>query len=298
MIIPSELFSGKKHGLLILLFCLFGFQAAPVLLADNDSPIIFEDGFESGDLEKWDADSVVNDPTRLKLTNDPEEVYKGEYAVEITAVTGTQTGAKLNKWFMPGYDQVYARWYCKFESDFNQGNHMHFVHLLANRQANKWSAFGKAGIKPSGDDFFTTGLEPWRNWGRNSPPGEMMFYSYHMDMPIDSQTNLYYGEMFRPEEKFIPQRGRWYCMEMMVKANTPGEADGQQAFWIDGDLKGQFTNIRWRSSESLKINDFWLLLYIHDSPKLNRVWFDEVVVSREYIGPIKNQSNADHKKYR
>lgn len=37
---------------------------------------------------------------------------------------------------------------------------------------------GKAGIKPKGDDFYTTCIEPYRDWGRNPAPGEMTFYSY------------------------------------------------------------------------------------------------------------------------
>jgi hypothetical protein len=84
-----------------------------------------------------------------------------------------------------------VRWYCRFAEDFGQGNHMHFSHLLANRADNRYSAFGQAGKKPAGDDFFTTGLEPWRDWGQRSAPGEMM----------------------RSEIPFVPVRGRRYCME-------------------------------------------------------------------------------------
>ncbi|RJP19973.1 MAG: hypothetical protein C4527_26005 [Candidatus Omnitrophota bacterium] len=281
------------HPFLIALIVVIGMAAIPAASVEGRNEIIFSENFESGALDQWDADSVLDDPTRLRLTNAPEYVFRGNYAVEITAQIGKEKGAKLNKWFLPGYDRVYARWYCKFAEDFDQGNHMHFVHLLANRQDNRWSAFGKAGKKPNGDDFYTIGLEPWRDWGRNAPPGEWMFYSYHMDMPLDPKMNAYYGEMYRPDEKHIPQRGRWYCMEMMVKANTPGEADGEQAFWIDGELIGRFTGIRWRTDAALKINDFWLLLYVHDSPKINRVWFDEIVISQNYIGPLENESGTN-----
>jgi len=187
---------------------------------------------------------------------------------------------------MPGHDKVHARWYCKFAEDFDQGNHMHFVHMLANRADNKWSAFGKAGIKPNGDDFFTTGLEPDRNWGKNPPPGEMFFYSYFPDMKIDPKMNKYWGNAFRPEKKFLIERGRWYCMEMMVKANSEGKKDGEQAFWIDGRLIGHFKDMSWRTTDKLRINCFWLLLYVHDSKKVNKVYFDDVVISTDYIGPV------------
>jgi len=95
----------------------------------------------------------------------------------------------------------------------------------------------------------------------------------------------YYGNMFRPEPKFVLQRGHWYCMEMMLKANTPGRADGEQAFWVNGKLIGHFKGIRWRTTDALKINCFQPMLYIHDNKKVNRVYYDDIVVSRDYIGP-------------
>lgn len=262
----------------------------------SDRSILFSDDFESGNLNAWDADSVTNDSSRLRIVSDPEHVFHGKYAVEMIAKEGEGTGAKLNKWFMPGVDQVYARWYCKFADDFDQGNHMHFVHLLANRSDNKWSAFGKAGIKPSGDDFFTIGVEPWRNWKQNPPPGEITFYSYHMDMPIDPKMNKYWGEQFRAEPKFLIERGRWYCMEVMVKANDPGQANGEQALWIDGLPVIHVSSIRWRNTEDLKINAFWLSLYVHNSPQVNRVWFDEAVIGVQPIGPIQEPSSIAPKK--
>jgi hypothetical protein len=80
-------------------------------------------------------------------------------------------------------------------------------------------------------------------------------------------------------------------MEMMVQANTPGKADGRQAFWVDGRKVGDFEGIAWRSTADLKVNAFWLLSYITEhsakTNKVNRVWFDDVVVATEYIGPIR-----------
>jgi hypothetical protein len=268
---------------LLVVLCIFATGDAMA-----EGKIIFADSFDAFSLAAWDEDSVVDDEHRLRLS--AEAAYRGEYGVEVIARPGSGAGAKLNKWFMPGYDQVYARWYCRFDENFDQGNHMHFAHLLANRADNKWSAFGQAGRRPSGADFFTTGLEPWRDWGNNPAPGEMMLYAYHMDMPIDPKMNQYWGEMMRPEQPFVLERGRWYCMEMMLKANTPGEKDGEQAFWIDGREVAHFGGLRWREDANLKINDFWLMLYVHQSERINRVFFDEVVISTDYIGPLAGET--------
>ena len=258
--------------------------------ARDDPSVFFFDDFEDEDFSNWD-DGSWDQSSRLRIATEANKVFAGNRSLELTAQIGEQTGGNLKKWFMPGYEQVYARWYCKFADDFDQGNHMHFVHFVANRPDNKWSGFGKAGTRPDGTDFFTTGLEPWPDWGRVSPPGYWNFYSYFPDMK-KSRDGHYWGNSFVGDEKIQIKRGRWYCVEMMVKANTPGENDGEQAFWIDGKLGGRFTDIRWRDVKNLKVTCFWLLLYVHASKRVNRVWFDNVAVSTRPIGPIPGRSEV------
>ena len=255
---------------------------------NESKDILFADDFESGKADKWDLDeSSVNNREQFQFVSDKENVAHGKRAVQFTVKPGGAQGVKLNKWLMPGYDQVFMRFYCKFDKNFDQGNHMHFVHLLANRLDNKWSAFGKAGIKPTGADFYTTGLEPWRNWGKHRAPGTWGFYAYHMDMPIDPKMNKYWGELMHPNKPVVLERDKWFCMEVMVKANTPGKKDGEQAYWIDGKKMAHFKTIRWRTDPELKWNAFWLSLYIHHPTKMCRVWFDDLVISRKYVGPLK-----------
>jgi hypothetical protein len=49
-----------------------------------------------------------------------------------------------------------------------------------------------------------------------------------------------------------------------------------------------FEGFRWRSDEKLNLNFLWVLLYITDSPEghVSKVWFDDIVVARNYIGPL------------
>lgn len=258
---------------------------------EKDDAVIFVENFESGDLGKWD-DNDPNAPPEVRLVTKKELVHSGRGAVQLEARVGEGAGGDLTKLFMPGYDRVYARYYTRFAPDFDQGNLMHFVHLAGLKD--RWQ-LGRSGKKPDGTDFFSTGLEPWRNWGRNPAPGAMGFYSYFVDMKPDP-SGPYYGNPFRPDSPpVLIQRGRWYCMEMMVKANTPGRADGEQAFWVDGQLKGHYTGIRWRTTDKLKINCLWVLLYIHKNKQVNRVCFDDVVVATEYIGPQVPAGSAEGK---
>lgn len=252
---------------------------------EKDKRVIFAENFESGDLSRWD-DTDGNKPPKVRLVTEPEMVRSGCRAVQLEAQPGKGAEADLVKLFMPGYDAVYARWYCRFASDFDQGNLMHFAHLAGLRD--RWQ-LGRSGEKPDGTDFFCTGLEPWRNGGRNPAPGAMRLCSYFVDMKR-SRSGPYWPNPFRPNDPpVLIERGRWYCMEVMIKANTPGRADGEQAFWIDGQLRGHYTAIRWRTTQNLKINCLWLLLYIHNNKKVNRVWFDDVVVAKSYIGPIQER---------
>ena len=94
----------------------------------------------------------------------------------------------------------------------------------------------------------------------------------------------YYANVFKPETKVLIERGKWYCMEMMLKANDAGLNNGEQAFWINGELIGHFKNMVWRFTNDLKINSFQLGLYIHDNEKTNRIWYDDIIVSTGYIG--------------
>jgi hypothetical protein len=74
----------------------------------------------------------------------------------------------------------------------------------------------------------------------------------------------------------------------MLRENTPGKADGEQAFWIDGKLRGHWKGLSWRKSPTLRANALTLEAYVTDrwtKNRVNAVFFDNVVIAREYVGP-------------
>jgi hypothetical protein len=263
---------------------------------EKDPAVLFADNFESGDMKKWDQ-------KRGRVVMIEEKANSGRWCVEMPMERGKNEGGDAIKWFMPGAHAVYARFYVKFSPDY-QYNH-HFVWLGANQRTNKWSAFGKAGLKPNGT-YYSTGMEPWFAWGKNPPPGEVNLYTYYLDMEPDRKMNKYWGNGFFPpgpgkgvaasDRRVIPKLNEWQCWEFMIQANTaPDKADGKQAMWLDGQLIGEFTGIRWRDDLDLKVNCLWLEHYGYDEGDPTKqywkdrqsVWFDDVVVARQYIGPIK-----------
>jgi hypothetical protein len=270
---------------------------------ETDEAVIFADDFEWGDFRKWDEDQSKADKTRAAVTNDARLAFYGKHACRMTATRGRNNGAGLIKWLGDGHDEMYARFYVRFAED--AGYTHHFVHL--NGSPERWGSFGKAGLRPKGDDFFTTGIEPWFDWGRNPPPGKWMFYTYWPEMK-GSRDGKYWGNGFYPRGGVI-RRGKWICMEIRVKMNTPGRDDGEQSVWQDGKLIGHFTGINWRTSEKLKANVFWLMSYVTDrafkhteqhsgrhkvkaNTQTHTVWFDQVVVATAYIGPLRDPTDG------
>jgi len=260
--------------------------------------VFFTADFEREDWHKPFFDRYGFREGRLKRVTDRALVHQGRGSLECRLARRRGSVASACYWFPPGYDKVHLRWYCTFAPDFDQGHLMHFTGLAAVAGNNRYAGMGKAGVRPTGYDRFTTGFEPWRNWGRHTAPGVMNFYSYFPNMKPDPKMNKYWGNTFRPAKTFIPTRGQWHCLEIMLKANDPGESNGEQAAWIDGRLYAHFTGILWRRSAEVKIKRLYLGVYIHNSPKENVVRFDDVALSTGYIGAINGRSRAGEKTFR
>ena len=78
----------------------------------------------------------------------------------------------------------------------------------------------------------------------------------------------------------------------MLKHNSPGQTNGEQAFWIDGKLRGHWKGFSWRTSPTLWANALTLETYVTDrwtKQKVNIVNFDNVVIAKKYIGPSGTQ---------
>jgi len=244
---------------------------------EGDPAVIFHDGFESGGTSKWNRGYAQKKFSRI--TREVENVNSGACALEWEVAAGRDTGGNLGYRFKKGYDAMYMRWYQKFAADFDQDKLTHTGAGIAGC-APGVGVPGGAGKKPNGRDKFCTALDPWRDWGKNPSPGELMLYTYHPDQGGRWGANL------RPKNKTIPKLGRWYCYEIMAEGNTPGQKNGRVAIWADGRLLEEFGNLRLRDVESLKCNKIWLVVYLHNSKQTNKAWFDDVVVATKYIGPM------------
>jgi hypothetical protein len=232
---------------------------------EKDPAVLFHEDFEGGGIQKWEE---PKGPVAVTSTSP----HGGEKCVEMPMHRGKDTGAHLLKWFLPGADRVYARFYVRFSENYQYTHH--FVTLLASPPNDRWRPFGKAGLKPDGS-YFGSGMEPWFAWGKNPSPGEVNLYSYYPDMEVDPRMNKYWGNEFFPPgpgkgeaagpKRVIPRLGKWQCWEFMVQANSaPDKADGKQAMWLDGKKIAEFTGLRWRTRNDVKVNCLWLQHYGYD----------------------------------
>ena len=129
---------------------------------------IFYDGFESGNLALW-QDGV--NPTKHQVITDASTARVGSRYLQIT-YPANDDGGWLTRFFMPGYDSLYVRYYVRFTPTWTGSTKL--LLLRGSRTDNQWSSFGVAGQCPSGTDFFATNIvtDPSGN------PGPALFYSY------------------------------------------------------------------------------------------------------------------------
>lgn len=296
----------------ILMLCRVGFAGDPVAIPIQKSSlprgrglafksggmqslrknkaVLFVEDFESGKPgEKWDE---VRNPNgnvlSLKEWKEGETVV-GTRSLMVTAHLKKDTGGGMTKWFDPS-DDVFVRFNTRFDSESDYIHH--FVTLRANRGLNggdRWSGFGGAGSLPDGKRRFSIALEPWGNWRRWPAPGRWNFYSYWHEMK-SSPDGKYWGNSFRPEKQQDIKKDEWICCEFMLRHNTPGRPDGEQAFWINGELRGHWKGFNWRTDKVLKANALTLESYVTDrwtKNPTNIVYFDNLVIASQYIGPEK-----------
>jgi hypothetical protein len=257
-----------------------------VLAGPAQADLVFEDGFESGDLSAWDNAAAG----RYAVTSDPDHVLTGDYALEGTIPAGDGWG-ELNKWFLPGYDEIWVRFSVMFEDGFqnlrSDGNGMHFFSVHGNRVDNQWSAHGQAGNVPDGTDFFATTVDPEHRYGDDTPL-PLGFYTYYPDM------TCCYGNLFLQDDPKLPlTTGVWHEIMVHVDAGTPGQADGLQQLWIDGRLVVDAQGIRWRDTDELTLNEIAVVDYMPGSPRTQHIWFDDFVVATEALAVGEPGSFAD-----
>jgi len=259
--------------------------------------VIFHDDFETGKVgDKW---SNYYQRHLTTYTTDPANVHAGQRALEFTVPKQqTELSNGVDK-ELKGYDVVFMRYYSKFDKSFDQIGSSHNGGLLIAQTPDL--NYSTPGLVANGRNKFQASFENWRGQTSDKSPGLMNVYVYHPAQrsqwgdhffpngEVSPNTSLPgdFGPDFTPRPQFIPELDRWYCFELMLRANTPGQRDGRIGCWVDGKLLADFPNLRFRDVDTLKIMRASLDLHIRENPvRENRKWYDDVVIATSYVGPM------------
>ena len=229
----------------------------------SDPNVILADDFESYTspsqlTSKWnDASQQQN----LRIATEPGNYYAGAKALEMTLpISSAEVLNNLSKNISPEQDVLFIRAYAKFDPGFSVTGSGHNGLRISGHYP------GGSGVPapPDGTGFFSFALQ--HNIQGAGRPGELQpgynhvyaywphqrtgdgdhWYSDGWVIPFGAgdwlQNPAQYPD-FSPIPNWQPERGKWYCYEFMVKANTVGKNDGEVAFWIDGRLAGKLTDL-------------------------------------------------------
>lgn len=297
---------------------------------EKDPSVVFVENFEQPTFDavakRWES---VSHPELMSIVDDKPTSSGGKRSLLVRHVGGESVGGHLYRRLKPGYDRLFFRFYVKFSEDCFPIHH--FFHLGGYNPPTEWPQ-GGAGVRPAGGERFSVGLEPFGKlwtWDfyaywmemRGSPPrGQTWGNVFVRDPKPKAPRNVWTcveamvrmndvgdsnGEMaLWLDGKRIEHLGKGFPKGKWVYDRfIPGEGGdcvrwndlkkGPEYFSVPKEGK-PFEGFRWRSDEKLKLNFLWVLVYITDAPKghVSSVWFDDVVVAKEFIGPLVSLSGT------
>lgn len=288
---------------------------------EKDPDVVFAETFEGTLPEILARFEDVSGKETFSLAPDVPGSAGGTQSLLMTHVGGGESRNHLYRRIAPGLEQMFARFYVKFDKDCAPVHHFG-THVGGNNPSSKWPMMD-AGNAPAGDKSFNVSIEPFgKSWTWD-------YYTYWCEMRGSPPKGKRWGNVFVRDPKLEVVRGEWVCVELMVKMNDPEDTNGELALWIDGkrvshlgkgfpvgtwtfdkftpgkkgpgvtwdhelgDRRatrggGPFEGFRWRTVKELNANYVWLSLYMTHKQKghISKVHFDNVVVASKYIGPI------------
>lgn len=205
---------------------------------EADPAVLFHDDFEAG-WGRWKSPS--EDTQYLHLEQDASIAHAGTGFLRSTVtkqdLDAQQYISSKTRADLPArVDTMFWRFHARFKGI--APNPHHWIRTAAGTEA--YDSSGLANTVPPGDGGF------WFDFDANNAD-VFNFYVYWYKMRSgrcndgtavpgcegDQGTTYYYGNVFRPPEQTPFVRDAWFCVEIMGKANTVGQSDGELAFWVD-----------------------------------------------------------------
>ena len=275
----------------------------------SNGAVIFADGFENYNVpnDLWNTYFNVFQLNEIRIAGEAARVYSGNKALEFTMPRGTtelSNGVQMK--VNPQRDVLFLRYYSKFDTSFDISGSCHNGGGISAHYFNGYNS--TPGIRADGYNKYLIEFECWRGDIQTANPGQYNVYIYHPlqrdnygdhffpngEVMPNTSLAFNFGPDFVSRPNVIPQPGRWYCHEVMLKANTVGLKDGRIACWLDGALIADFQNLELRKVDSLKIDRFNVSFHSKSNPvRETRKWYDNIVAATSYIGPMAGGSSVN-----
>lgn len=254
----------------------------------QDPVVIFAEDFEASSLteigKRWDT---VKNADVMSLSDDIPSGSGGRQSLLISQLAEKGTGADLYRRLDAGHNRLYTRMYVKFADDCEPVHHFGTC-VGGNYPATPWPSV-RAGQPTDGSKSFWVGIEPFgERW-------QWDYYAYWCEMRGSPPRGQTWGNTFIHDESLMVRRGQWTFDKFVPGAEGEGvrwnHQKGDREYFQTADGGDPFEGFRFRTADQLNINFLWLYLYITKGTHghANRVWFDDVVVATEYIGPLRQR---------
>lgn len=291
----------------------------------DDERVLFAEDFEEPTLDaiaaRWDT---VRNRDVMSLSNEVPLGSSGTQSLLMSQLAEKGTGGDLYRVLGDGYDKVYTRMYVRFADDCEPIHHFGTC-VGGNNPTTRWPVV-RAGQPPQGDKSFWIGIEPFgESWTwdyyaywcdmRGSPPrGQTWGNKFIQDESLKVRRGQWTcievmvrmndlgqdnGELaLWIDGKPVSHLGKGFPNGKWVydKFNPGQEGTGVRWNQFSGGREefmtapggDPFEGFRFRTVEKLNLNFVWLYTYITRGTRghANRVWYDDVVVATEYIGPL------------
>jgi hypothetical protein len=294
----------------------------------EDARVVFAENFEVDGIEalgeRWE---MVRDPEVMSLSDEVPPGSAGKTSFLISQLAEKGTGGDLYTRLGDGHQQVYVRMYVRFADDCEPVHHFGTC-IGGQNPSTPWPSV-RAGQPTDGDRSFWVGIEPFgESWTwdyyaywcemRGSPPrGQTWGNSFIHDDSLKVRRGVWtcvevmvdmndVGESNGELALWIDgvpvshlgagfPKGKWTFDKFYPGAEGEGvrwnRSRGDREYFTTASGGDPFEGFRFRTAPELNVNYLWLYLYITEGTPghANRVWYDDVVVATEYIGPISEQ---------
>jgi hypothetical protein len=255
----------------------------------KDPNVLFFEGFESWFWKSsWSGLSNKSDYETVS-DQDPYGYWPLQgRALRVRLAKGKQLGLDMSYRFLEKQQQepeeIYFRYYLSFGADWHpvaDGGKLPGL-------SGDYGQAGWGGRRANGSNGWSLRSSFLQlSGGQNKPllPTQLATYAYHADMSTP------YGDswLWSHNNLGLLENYRWYCIEQYVKLNTPGQSDGILRVWVDGKRTLDKRDIRFRDTVQLKIERVWMNVFHGGTTKSHQdqhLYIDNVVIARQYIGPI------------